>query len=69
VKTKRLEISPWLIFAVLLGYGAWVVFPMVWVAYSSLKADAAIFRDAFALPALGFASSVTAIFLRELLLP
>jgi ABC-type glycerol-3-phosphate transport system permease component len=39
--------------AVLLGYAAWVVFPMLWVAYSSLKADDAIFRDAFALPAPG----------------
>ena len=29
------------ILAVLLAYGAWVVFPMLWVAYSSLKADAA----------------------------
>ena len=33
-------LSRGLILAVLLGYGAWVVFPMVWVAYSSLKADA-----------------------------
>lgn len=37
----------------LLGYSAWLLFPMVWVAYSSLKGDDAIFRDAFALPALG----------------
>jgi ABC-type glycerol-3-phosphate transport system permease component len=48
----KIQLSRGLIFAGLLGYGAWVVFPMVWVAYSSLKADAAIFRDAFALPAL-----------------
>lgn len=41
-----------LIIASLLGYAAWVVFPMVWVAYSSLKPDAAIFRDAFALPSV-----------------
>jgi ABC-type glycerol-3-phosphate transport system permease component len=40
-----------LILAGLLGYGGWVVFPMIWVAYSSLKPDAAIFRDTFALPA------------------
>ena len=38
--------------AALLGYSAWLVFPMVWVAYSSLKADDAIFRDTFALPAM-----------------
>ena len=37
-------------FAALLGYSAWLVFPMIWVAYSSLKADDAIFRDTFALP-------------------
>ena len=42
-----------LILAVLLGYAAWVVFPMIWIAYSSLKADDAIFRDTFALPARG----------------
>ena len=40
------------IFAALIGYALWVVFPMLWVAYSSLKADSAIFRDAFALPPL-----------------
>jgi ABC-type glycerol-3-phosphate transport system permease component len=37
----------------LLGYSAWLVFPMLWVAYSSLKADDAIFRDTFALPSFG----------------
>ena len=42
-----------LVLAVLLGYAAWVVFPMVWVAYSSLKSDGAIFRAPFALPAAG----------------
>lgn len=41
-----------LLFTVLLAYAFWVVFPMVWVAYSSLKPDAAIFRDTFALPQL-----------------
>jgi ABC-type glycerol-3-phosphate transport system permease component len=46
----RANISSALIFLVLIGYAAWVVFPMVWVAYSSLKPDAAIFRDTFALP-------------------
>jgi ABC-type glycerol-3-phosphate transport system permease component len=39
-------------FGALLGYSAWLVFPMIWVAYSSLKADDAIFRDALALPSL-----------------
>ena len=34
----------------LLAYSAWLVFPMLWVAYSSLKGDDAIFRDTFALP-------------------
>jgi ABC-type glycerol-3-phosphate transport system permease component len=34
----------------LVGYSAWLIFPMLWVAYSSLKGDDAIFRDAFALP-------------------
>jgi len=41
-----------LIFAVLVGYAVWVVFPMLWVAYSSLKPDAAIFNDTFAVPAM-----------------
>ena len=39
--------------AALLGYAAWLVFPMVWVVYSSLKADDAIFRDTFSPPSLG----------------
>jgi ABC-type glycerol-3-phosphate transport system permease component len=39
-------------FGALLGYSAWLVFPMIWVAYSSLKADDAIFRDALAPPSL-----------------
>lgn len=42
-----------LAFVALAGYALWVVFPMVWVAYSSLKPDDAIFRDAFALPEAG----------------
>ncbi|PTY05242.1 carbohydrate ABC transporter permease [Opitutaceae bacterium EW11] len=46
------RISGALIFLALSGYLAWVVFPMLWVAYSSLKPDEAIFRDAFALPSL-----------------
>ena len=44
------SVSTFLILTALAGYTAWVVFPMIWVAYSSFKADAAIFRDAFALP-------------------
>jgi len=51
MKSGRFQLSQGLIFAVLLGYAAWVVFPLVWVAYSSLKPDAAIFRDTFSLPA------------------
>ena len=39
--------------AALLGYSAWLLFPMIWVGYSSLMADDAIFRDTFALPAAG----------------
>jgi ABC-type glycerol-3-phosphate transport system permease component len=50
---KKPPLSQALIFAALAGYAVWVVFPMLWVAYSSLKADNAIFRDAFALPPLG----------------
>lgn len=51
--SARESISRTLLFLVLLGYTAWVVFPMIWVAYSSLKPDAAIFHDTFALPQLG----------------
>ena len=47
------RLSRGLVFATLAAYAAWVVFPMLWVAYSSLKADAAIFRDTFTLPAFG----------------
>ena len=46
----RFSVSRGLLFAALAGYLVWVVFPMVWVAYSSLKPSEAIFRDAFALP-------------------
>jgi ABC-type glycerol-3-phosphate transport system permease component len=38
--------------AALAGYALWVIYPMVWMVYSSLKADEAIFRDALALPPL-----------------
>lgn len=50
VRKTRFTVSRGLIYLVLAGYLLWVVFPMVWVAYSSLKPDEAIFRDAFALP-------------------
>jgi ABC-type glycerol-3-phosphate transport system permease component len=47
---SRRQFSRPVAFTALLGYSAWLVFPMLWVAYSSLKTDEAIFRDAFALP-------------------
>jgi len=47
-----MKVSRFIIFAVLAGYLVWVVYPMAWVAYSSLKTDEAIFREAFALPPL-----------------
>lgn len=50
--SQRPDVTGVLLFLVLLGYAVWVLFPMVWVAYSSLKPDAAIFRDTFALPHL-----------------
>jgi ABC-type glycerol-3-phosphate transport system permease component len=46
----RVSLSRALIAAALCCYAAWVVFPMAWVAYSSLKSDRAIFADTFALP-------------------
>ena len=49
----KIGVSRSLIFAALAGYAVWLAFPMVWVAYSSLKPDAAIFRDTFALPIAG----------------
>lgn len=42
-----------LLSAALAAYALWAVFPLVWVAYSSLKGDAAIFQDAFAWPGPG----------------
>jgi ABC-type glycerol-3-phosphate transport system permease component len=45
----RFSLSRGVAFAVLCGYLVWVVYPLLWVAYSSLKPDAEIFRDAFAL--------------------
>jgi len=49
----KFELSRPLIFIGLTGYAVWLVFPMIWVAYSSLKSDAAIFGHTFALPAVG----------------
>ena len=40
-----LRITRGAMFAVLLGYLAWVVLPMLWVAASSLKSDVEIFHD------------------------
>ncbi|HEY5228832.1 MAG TPA: carbohydrate ABC transporter permease [Opitutaceae bacterium] len=39
--------------AALVGYSLLLVFPMLWVAYSSLKGDDAIFSHTFALPSAG----------------
>ena len=49
----RFRFSRGIALAALLGYSVWLVFPMVWVGYSSLKADDAIFRDTLALPSAG----------------
>lgn len=48
-----MKISRALIYTALGGYLLWVLFPMVWLAYSSLKPDAAIFAHPFALPEFG----------------
>jgi ABC-type glycerol-3-phosphate transport system permease component len=50
---KRSSLSTALLLTALSGYALWVMLPMLWVAYSSFKADAAIFRDAFAWPRPG----------------
>ncbi len=47
---EKVTVSRSLVFGGLLGYAAWLIFPMVWLAYSSLKPDSAIFAHAFALP-------------------
>jgi ABC-type glycerol-3-phosphate transport system permease component len=52
LRRPRFQLSRGVVFAALAAYAVWVVFPMIWVAYSSLKADNAIFRDTFAPPAL-----------------
>ncbi len=38
------------IYAILLGYGVVVVYPMIWMLYTSLKRDDAIFANLFQLP-------------------
>lgn len=48
-----MKITRPLLVVALAAYALWVVFPMIWVAYSSLKADDTIFRDTFALPPAG----------------
>jgi len=50
---RRFRIPRGLAFLAIAGYSALLVFPMVWVAYSSLKGDDAIFRHTFALPSAG----------------
>ena len=45
-----LAVSRTLLVLVLLGYAAWTVMPMVWVAFSSFKSDTAILRDPLAMP-------------------
>jgi len=53
MKNTPTKISRALIFTALSGYALWVVFPMIWVAYSSLKDDRDIFNHTFAVPKLG----------------
>lgn len=45
------RVSRLLVGGALAGYLAWVVFPLVWVVYSSFKDDTAILRAPLALPA------------------
>jgi len=49
----RFRVSRALVGAVLAGYAAWVVFPMVWNGLFVLEPDRAIFAEPFALPAAG----------------
>jgi ABC-type glycerol-3-phosphate transport system permease component len=46
-------VGRWLAACLLFGYAVWVALPMLWVAGSSLKGDAAIFTAPFALPGAG----------------
>jgi ABC-type glycerol-3-phosphate transport system permease component len=52
-RPKKFSVGQPVIFAGLASYAVWLIFPMIWVAYSSLKSDAAIFGHTFALPAPG----------------
>jgi ABC-type glycerol-3-phosphate transport system permease component len=52
-RTSRFRYSRRVAVAALVGYSVLLVFPMIWVAYSSLKADDAIFSHTFALPNAG----------------
>jgi ABC-type glycerol-3-phosphate transport system permease component len=47
---SKFQIGRAAVFSVLLAYLLWAALPMVWLAYSSLKSDELIFRDAFSLP-------------------
>ncbi len=49
-RSGSLRVSRLLLWLVLLGYAAWTLMPMAWVAYSSFKTDAAILREPLALP-------------------
>ena len=49
---KRFSIWDPLVYLVLLGYLVVVVYPMVWLLYTSLKTDKDIFLNPFELPAL-----------------
>jgi len=40
------------ILTALLSYALWLIFPMVWVAYSSFKKDSDIFNNTFSIPSL-----------------
>lgn len=51
MSAPRVRVPRLLLALVLLGYAAWTVLPMVWVAMSSLKTDTAILRDPLAPPA------------------
>jgi ABC-type glycerol-3-phosphate transport system permease component len=50
---RSFRLSRGLLALTLLLYGAWVVYPMIWVAASSLKGDDAIFREPLAFPRAG----------------
>ncbi len=48
---RGFQLSRWLLAALLGAYALWTLLPMVWVAMSSLKSDAAILREPLAPPA------------------